>query len=93
MTQNGTFSWEKKKDRESNQLLTTWVCELESSKADIIEGLIVKDHALISIFNQLVDGESGIVGLNHCVRDLRGGKNREGHHHSIRVLFSDLRYQ
>lgn len=86
MTQNGSFE----KGEEINIELTTWVCQLESSKADIIEGLIVKDHALIGIFNQLVDGESGIVGLNHCVRDLRGGKDREGHHHSIRVLFSDL---
>jgi hypothetical protein len=31
--------------------LTAWIGELESSKADIIESLIVKDHTLISIFN------------------------------------------
>jgi hypothetical protein len=54
--------------------LTAWIGELESTKADIVESFVVKDHALISIFNQLVYREGGIVRLNHCIRNFRRGK-------------------
>jgi hypothetical protein len=29
--------------------------ELEGSEADIVEGFVINDHALISVFDQLVD--------------------------------------
>ena len=29
--------------------------ELEGSEADIVEGFVVNDHALISVFNELMD--------------------------------------
>ena len=29
--------------------------EFEGSEADIIEGFVVNDHALISVFNELMD--------------------------------------
>ena len=64
--------------------------ELKGSEADIIEGLVIDDHALISILNELMDWEGGVVGLNDCVRDLGRGDNWEGLHDSIGVLFSDL---
>lgn len=70
--------------------LTAWICELEGSEADIIQSFIVKDHALISIFNQLMHREGCIVGLDHSIRDLRRGENREGQHHSVRIFFPDL---
>lgn len=44
--------------------------ELEGSEADIIEGFVVNDHALVGVFDQLMDRESGVVGLNDSVRDL-----------------------
>ena len=44
--------------------------ELEGSEADIIEGFVVNDHALISVFNQLMDREGGIVRFNDSVGDL-----------------------
>lgn len=37
-----------------------------------------------------MNGERGIVGLNNGVGDLRGRENREGEHHSVWVLLSDL---
>ncbi|KAL0909434.1 hypothetical protein M5K25_020304 [Dendrobium thyrsiflorum] len=39
-------------------------CKLESAEANIIESLIVKHHALISILNKLVNRESSIVWLH-----------------------------
>jgi hypothetical protein len=44
--------------------------KLEGSEADIIESFVVNDHALISVFDQLMDRESGIVWLNDSVRNL-----------------------
>jgi hypothetical protein len=45
--------------------------ELEGSEADIVEGFVVDDLDFIGIFDQLMDGEGGIVGFNDGIRDLR----------------------
>jgi hypothetical protein len=45
--------------------------ELEGSEADVIEGLIINDHALVGVLDELMNGESGIVGLDDGVRDFR----------------------
>ena len=47
-----------------------WSSEFESSETDIVEGLVVNNHTLVSVLNQLMYGQSGVVGLNNCVRDL-----------------------
>ena len=41
-----------------------WGGELEGSEADIIEGFVINAHNLIGVFDQLMDGEGGIVWLN-----------------------------
>ena len=64
--------------------------ELEGSEADIVEGLVVNDHALISVLHQLMHRESGIVGLNDSVGHLGGGHDGEGLHDSVGVLLSHL---
>jgi len=64
--------------------------ELEGSEADIVEGLVINAHNLISVFNELMDGEGGVVGLNDSVGDLGRGHNGESAHDSVGVLFSDL---
>ena len=47
--------------------------ELEGAEADVIQRLVVQDHALIGVLHQLVHRESGVVGLHHSVRHLQGG--------------------
>ena len=64
--------------------------ELEGSEADIIEGLVINAHDLISVLDELMDGEGGVVGLNDGIGDLGGGDNREGAHDSVGVLLSHL---
>jgi hypothetical protein len=49
--------------------------ELESPEADIVESLIVNDHALVGVFNQLMHGQRGVVGLNDSVGHLGRGDN------------------
>jgi hypothetical protein len=41
--------------------------ELQGAEADVIQGLIIQNHALIRILHQLVDGQGGVVWLHHCV--------------------------
>merc|ERR1712118_41791 len=47
--------------------------ELEGTEADVIEGLVVKAHSLISVLDELVDGEGGVVGLDDGIGDLGRG--------------------
>jgi hypothetical protein len=44
--------------------------ELQCPEADIVQGLIVEDHALICVLHQLVDRQSGVVWLHNCVGHL-----------------------
>ena len=64
--------------------------ELEGSEADVVQGLVVDDHALISVLHQLMDGEGGVVGLHDSVGHLGGGHDGEGLHNSVGVLLSHL---
>merc|ERR1711990_1032057 len=62
--------------------------ELEGAEADVVEGLVVKAHALVRVLDELVDGESGVVGLDDGVGDLGGGADRVGAHDAVGVLLT-----
>jgi hypothetical protein len=64
--------------------------ELEGTEADVVKGLVIEDHALIGVLNELMHGEGGVVGLNDGVGHLGGGDDGEGAHHAVGVLLTDL---
>merc|ERR1711934_1209283 len=64
--------------------------ELEGSEADIVESFVINAHNLIGVFDELMDREGGVVGLNDGIRDLGGRHDGEGAHHAIGVLLTDL---
>ena len=64
--------------------------ELKGSEADIVEGLVIDAHNLISVFDQLMDGKGGIVWLNDGIGHFGGGHDGEGAHDSVGVFFSDF---
>jgi len=64
--------------------------ELESSEADIVKSLVINAHNLIGVFDELMHGKGGVVGLNDSVGHLRRRHDGEGSHDSIGVLFTDL---
>ena len=68
-----------------------WGGKLKSSEADIIEGLVINAHDLISVLNKLMDGEGGVVWLDDGIGHLWGWHDGESGHDSVWVLFSDLR--
>lgn len=70
--------------------LTSGCRKLQSAEADVIKSLVVKDHALISILNKLMNRECSIIRFNHSVRHLWWWENWECQHHPIWVLLPDL---
>lgn len=56
--------------------------ELEGTEADIIQSLVIDDHNLIGVLNQLVDTQGGVVGLNDGIRHLGRGEDGESGHHA-----------
>merc|ERR1711908_187997 len=64
--------------------------ELEGTEADVVQGLVVKAHALVGVLDKLVHGERGIVGLDDRVGHLGRRHHGEGKHHAVRVLLADL---
>merc|ERR1719267_137071 len=64
--------------------------ELEGTEADVVQGLVVKTHALVGVLDELVDREGGVVRLDNSVGHLRGWHDGEGEHHTVGVLLADL---
>jgi len=67
-----------------------WVGELESSHADIVESLVIDTEGLVGVLNQLMDGKGGVVWLDNSIGNLWRWDNREGGHHTIWELLTDL---
>jgi len=64
--------------------------KLKSSEADVVQSLVVDDHALIGVLDELMDGQSGVVGFDNGVGHLGGGEDGEGLHDPVGVFLSDL---
>ena len=47
--------------------------QLQGAEADVVEGLVVDAEGLVCVLDKLVDGEGGVVRLDHGVRDLGAG--------------------
>ncbi len=64
--------------------------QLQGAEADIVQSLVIQSEALVGVLDQLVDGQGGVVRLHHGVGHLGGRDDREGGHHTVGVLLSDL---
>ena len=58
-------------------ILFTPHCEAVKPEADVVESLVVDAVSLVGVLDQHVDGQGGVVGLHHGVRDLGGGDHGE----------------
>ena len=72
------------------QVTVGWGGELEGAEADVVQGLVVDAVSLVSVLDELVDGEGGVVRFDNGVRHLGRGNNREGVHDAVRVFLADL---
>jgi hypothetical protein len=64
--------------------------QLQGTEADIVQSLVIQSEALIGVLDQLVDGKGGVVRLHDGIGHLGGRNDREGGHHAIRILLTDL---
>jgi len=64
--------------------------QLEGTEADVVQGLVVKAHALVGILDKLVNRKCGVVWLDNGVGHLGRWHDREGEHHAVGVLLADL---
>ena len=44
--------------------------QFERAEADVVERFVVDAVGLVGVLHQLVYGEGGVVGLQHCIRHL-----------------------
>jgi len=72
------------------QVTVCWGGELEGSEANVVEGFVVNAVCLVGVFDQLVDGEGGVVWFDDGVGHLWRWDNGEGVHDSVWVFLSDL---
>jgi len=72
------------------QVTVGWRGKLQGSEANVIQSFVINDHNFISIFDELVDGEGGVVWLDDGVGDLWRWEDREGAHHSVGVFLADF---
>ena len=59
-------------------------CQLQRAKADVVQRFVVDAVGLVSVLDQLMNGESGVVGLNDSVRHFGRWDDAEGHHDAYR---------
>lgn len=56
----------------------------------VLTHLVVNAEGLVRVLDELMDGKGGVVGLNNGIGDLGRGHNREGGHHTVGELLTDL---
>jgi len=49
------------------EVAVRWSSELEGAETDVIQSLVVNTVSLVSVLNQLVNGQCGVVRLHDCV--------------------------
>jgi hypothetical protein len=67
-----------------------WGGKFKSSEADIVESFVINGVGFVSVFDELVDGESGVVWFDDGVRHFRGWDDGESVHDTVRVFFTNL---
>ena len=50
--------------------------EFQGTETNIIKCLVVNAESLVSVFDQLVDRQGGVVGFHHCITDLVRAKKK-----------------
>merc|ERR1719258_249310 len=64
--------------------------ELQSSEANIIQGLVVEAEREVRVLDELVNRQGAVVWLDDRVANLRRRHNGVGAHHAVRVLPSRI---
>lgn len=52
------------------QVTESGLVDLQGLHADVVQGFVVDTECLVRVFDKLVNGEGGVIGLNNGVGDL-----------------------
>jgi len=74
-----------------NYPLTSRGNKLECSEADVVQSLVIEDHAFVGVFYKLVYREGSVIWLHDGVGNLRRREHRESKHHTVGVLLTYFR--
>mmetsp|Transcript_34709 Transcript_34709/g.81846 ORF Transcript_34709/g.81846 Transcript_34709/m.81846 type:complete len:406 (+) Transcript_34709:534-1751(+) len=69
------------------------VGELESAEANVVQGFVIEGERLVGVLNKLVNGESGVVGLDNGIGNLRGGNDTVCANNTVGIFLLDLGYE
>jgi hypothetical protein len=72
------------------QVTVGWGGEFQGSEADIVESFVIDTVGFVGVFDQLVNGQGGVVWFDDSVGDLWRWDDREGVHDPVWVFFSDF---
>merc|ERR1712232_654090 len=64
--------------------------QLQGTEADIVEGFVVHHHNLISVLDELMERQDGVVRLDDGIGDLRRRDDGVSAHDTIWVFLTDL---
>ena len=66
------------------------VLELQGAEADVVQSFVVNAEGLVGVLDELVDGERGVVRLDHGVGHLGGWDDGIGAHNTVGEFFADF---
>merc|ERR1719193_2818586 len=72
------------------QISVGGVGQLQSPEADVVEGFVINAESLVSVLNELVDGQCCVVRFHNGVRHLWAWDDRVRVHDAVRELFPNL---
>ena len=72
------------------QITICWGGQFQGSETDVVQRLVVDAVRLISVLNQLVNRQSGVVRFHYGVRHFRRRNHAESIHNSVGVLLPDF---
>ena len=72
------------------EILIGGLLQFESPETNVVECFVVDAVGLICVFDKLVNGQGGVVGLNDDFGYFGGRDHAERHHDPVRKLFADF---
>ena len=64
--------------------------QFQRPEADVVERFVVDDVGFVGVFDELMDGERGVVRLHHDVRHFGRRHDGEGVHDSVGIFLADF---
>ena len=65
------------------QVPVCWSCQFQGPEANVVQSLVVDAVSLVGVLNELMDGQSGVVGFHDGVRYLKKKEKKNNNRKSL----------